>query len=91
MDGDRVSRYGWDTGSFFYPGRDRSTLLLFLAGVLFLLHFDELFGLHTSTALVGGVLPAEFAYQLLWVGMNIGFAALLYRYWPHPDGGTEDG
>lgn len=91
-DGGTYSTSGWDKDAFWYPTLDKRGALLALAIVLFILHFDELFGLHTSKVLVFGWLPIEMAYQIFQGFLHVGFMYLLYLNWPSPTaelGGDE--
>jgi hypothetical protein len=73
---------GWDSDAFWYPTADRRGALLATAGVLFLLHFDELFGLHTDPTLLAGWLPIEMGYQIGLGLLHVAFMGLLYLNWP---------
>lgn len=75
---------GWDTGAFWYPTLDRRGALLGVFLLLMVLHFNELFGLSASQALVFGWWPINMAY---YVGLNVlhvAFLVLMYYNWPDP-------
>lgn len=75
----------WDENAFWYPSRDRRGLLLLVTVTLFLLHFGELLGIHTSRYLVGGAIPLVYAYHLGLGVLYVIFAYILYREWPDID------
>ncbi len=66
------------------PSGDGRGLLLAVFLLLFVLHFDELFGLHTSRALVMGTVPVNYVYHMVQGALHVGFLYLLYRQWPDP-------
>lgn len=75
---------GWDKGAFWYPTLDRRGALLGLFFVLVVLHFNEIFGLHTSTDLVFGWLPVNMAYYVGTNVLHVLFLVLIYLNWPDP-------
>lgn len=75
---------GWDKGAFWYPTLDRRGALLGVFLLLLVLHFNELFGLSTSTALVFGWLPVNMAYYIGLNVLHVAFLVLLYYNWPDP-------
>lgn len=82
---ERLSRYGWDRSALFYPTRDRDGALLGIFMALFVLHFGELFGMAGPATLLAGILPVEFAFQIVTAVLSVLFAGLLYRFWPGVD------
>jgi len=82
--GTDASLKGWDKGAFWYPTLDRRGALLGLFFVLLLLHFDEIFGIAGSTALVFDWLPATMAYHIGINVLHVAFMVLIYLNWPEP-------
>lgn len=74
----------WDREAFWYPTRDITGMLLAIFLILSALRFDELFGLHNVETMLFGFWPTTFGYQVGMSVLHIGFAYLLYRYWPDP-------
>lgn len=77
---------GWDRNAFWYPTLDKRGGLLFLFVALFVLHFNELFGLHASDSLIAGWIPVNLGYYLVMGVLHLGFMILLYYNWPRPEG-----
>lgn len=76
---------GWDRDAFWYPTLDRRGGLLGLAVVLFVLHFDELFGVYANSTLLFGWLPINLGYHIFMGVLHVGFMYLLYLNWPSAD------
>lgn len=73
----------WDKGAFWYPTLDRTGALLGIGLVLLLIHFETVLGLELN-GVIFGWLPTQFAYHLGTTVLYVGYAALLYYYWPYP-------
>ena len=73
---------GWDTGAFWIPSLDQEGL--FLAGVLvlFVLHFNGLFGLAGNDTLLFGWLPVNLGYYVLLGVIHVIFLVVLCSNWP---------
>lgn len=80
---------GWDRDAFWYPTLDRRGGLLGLAVILFVLHFDGLFGFYSSSTLLLGWLPINLGYHIFMGVVHIGFMYLLYLNWPQPTTDTS--
>ncbi len=81
----------WDRDAFWFPTRDMTGLLLAVFLLLSIIRFDELFGLHDVQTLLFGFWPTSFAYHVGMSAVHVGFAYLLYRYWPEPQTDLEGG
>lgn len=82
---------GWDRNAFWVPTLDRRGA--FLAGVvlLFALHFNELFGVHTLEGLLFGWLPINLFYYVGLGVLHVGFLLLLYVHWPESEVASASG
>lgn len=82
--GGEGSLSGWDKGAFWYPTLDRQGALLAVFLLLIVLHFDELWGLASSSYLVFGWWPITMAYHVGLNVLHVAFMVLIYLNWPDP-------
>ncbi len=86
-----MSRKHWDRGAFWFPTRDRRGVFFLFFMVLFILHFDELFGIHTMDTVLFGAFPSHYVYHFIKSLVHVVFLYLLYLHWPEPPAVVTDG